>query len=174
MQNRQRATKVVLKKSMRLAAILLPAALVVLVAPTRSTLADDRPSATYDRAVEEANMRRAAEKERDELRKQKEELQRQKDALQKQLEEARKPKPAPAPKPQSKSPVAVTPQPKKTSPAKYRNSVGIEFVLIPAGTFMMGCSSGADVCYDDEMPRHQVTISHPFYLGKYEVTQRQW
>src|SRR5262249_26582368 len=27
---------------------------------------------------------------------------------------------------------------------------------------------------DDERPRHQVEISRDFYLGAYEVTQRQW
>jgi formylglycine-generating enzyme required for sulfatase activity len=27
---------------------------------------------------------------------------------------------------------------------------------------------------DDEKPPHRVTISRPFYLGKYEVTQEQW
>jgi formylglycine-generating enzyme required for sulfatase activity len=46
----------------------------------------------------------------------------------------------------------------------------MEFVLIPAGTFMMGAEDGES----DERPVHQVTISRPFYLGKYEVTQAQW
>jgi formylglycine-generating enzyme required for sulfatase activity len=49
---------------------------------------------------------------------------------------------------------------------------GIELVRIPAGTFMMGSS---DVEGDsDERPQHQVTISSDFYIGKYEVTQKQW
>jgi formylglycine-generating enzyme required for sulfatase activity len=50
------------------------------------------------------------------------------------------------------------------------NSIGMEFVLIPAGTFMMGSEKGEA----DERPVHRVTISQPFYLGKYEVTQAQW
>lgn len=50
------------------------------------------------------------------------------------------------------------------------NSIGMEFVLIPAGTFRMGTDQGEA----DERPAHQVTISQPFYLGKYEVTQAQW
>jgi formylglycine-generating enzyme required for sulfatase activity len=46
----------------------------------------------------------------------------------------------------------------------------MEFVLIPAGTFMMGRQDSES----DERPVHQVTISKAFYLGKYEVTQAQW
>ena len=56
----------------------------------------------------------------------------------------------------------------------YTNSIGMEFVLIPAGTFRMGCSSKAEKCEDGDTPRHSVTISKPFYLGKHEVTQAQW
>jgi formylglycine-generating enzyme required for sulfatase activity len=46
----------------------------------------------------------------------------------------------------------------------------MEFVLIPAGTFLMGSSTGRG----DERPVREITISKPFYLGKYEVTQEQW
>jgi formylglycine-generating enzyme required for sulfatase activity len=61
---------------------------------------------------------------------------------------------------------SAQPAPEKT----FTNSIGMEFVLIPAGTFMMGSEDGDS----DERPVHQVTISRPFYLGKYEVTQGQW
>jgi formylglycine-generating enzyme required for sulfatase activity len=54
------------------------------------------------------------------------------------------------------------------------NAQGMEFVSIPAGKFMMGCSAGDSQCYGDENPRHEVTISRSFELGKYEVTQGQW
>jgi formylglycine-generating enzyme required for sulfatase activity len=50
------------------------------------------------------------------------------------------------------------------------NGIGMEFVLIPAGIFTMGSEDGES----DERPARQVTISRPFYLGKYEVTQGQW
>ena len=58
----------------------------------------------------------------------------------------------------------------------YVNGVGIEFVLIPAGTFMMGIDEDPEnpLLYFEETPRHKVTITKPFYLGKYEVTQEQW
>jgi formylglycine-generating enzyme required for sulfatase activity len=54
------------------------------------------------------------------------------------------------------------------------NSIGMEFVLIPAGTFMMGSPDSDAEAYDDERPAHQVIISQPFYLGKYPVTHAQW
>ena len=50
----------------------------------------------------------------------------------------------------------------------------MEFVLIPAGTFMMGSPDADQEAYDAEKPAHCVTISQPFYLGKYPVTQAQW
>jgi Uncharacterized conserved protein len=65
-----------------------------------------------------------------------------------------------------------TPPPKKSStlPRSRTNQIGIEFVLIPPGSFMMGSTNGQG----DEKPVHQVTISYSFYMGKYEVTQAQW
>ena len=48
-----------------------------------------------------------------------------------------------------------------------------EMVMIPAGTFRMGCVSGRD-CYDDEQPVHAVTISRSFALSKYEVTFEEY
>jgi formylglycine-generating enzyme required for sulfatase activity len=48
--------------------------------------------------------------------------------------------------------------------------VKMEFVLIPAGSFIMGHEKGVN----DEKPVHKVTITKPFYLGRYEVTQEQW
>jgi formylglycine-generating enzyme required for sulfatase activity len=56
----------------------------------------------------------------------------------------------------------------------YTNSIGMEFVLISSGSFMMGADKNFEDAYDDETPRHWVTVSQPFYLGKYEVTQEEW
>lgn len=56
----------------------------------------------------------------------------------------------------------------------FTNSIGMEFIEIPAGKFMMGCSKGDKDCKDDEKPRHKVRLSHSFFMGKYEVTQGQW
>jgi sulfatase modifying factor 1 len=74
----------------------------------------------------------------------------------------------------------------------FTNSIGMEFVRIPAGSFLMGraedppdpCAGGRpqvasglalhDKGCDEEKPQHRVTISRPFYIGKYGVTQEQW
>jgi formylglycine-generating enzyme required for sulfatase activity len=51
----------------------------------------------------------------------------------------------------------------------------IELVLIPPGTFQMGCSpSNQYGCQLQENPIHTVTLTNAFYLGRYEVTQQQW
>lgn len=56
----------------------------------------------------------------------------------------------------------------------FKNSIGIEFVLIPPGEFMMGCSLRDNKCNKDEKPRHKVNISKSFYMSRYEITQGQW
>jgi formylglycine-generating enzyme required for sulfatase activity len=62
-----------------------------------------------------------------------------------------------------------SPQPPE-APKTLRNSIGMEVVLIQAGTFQMVSNNG----HYDQKPVHTVRISRPFYLGKYEVTQAQW
>ena len=52
--------------------------------------------------------------------------------------------------------------------------VTMEFVLIPAGTFLMGSPKEEKEREDDEGPQHEVRITRSFYLGKYEVTQEQY
>jgi formylglycine-generating enzyme required for sulfatase activity len=56
----------------------------------------------------------------------------------------------------------------------YTNSVGMVFVQIPAGSFMMGSADSDPEAGSNEKPRHRVTLSKPFYLGKFEVTLAQW
>jgi hypothetical protein len=50
----------------------------------------------------------------------------------------------------------------------------VEMLLVPPGTFVMGCSSGDGNCQSNESPAHQVTITSPFYLARRELTQDQW
>ena len=47
-----------------------------------------------------------------------------------------------------------------------------EMVVIPGGSFRMGCVSGRD-CDDDEQPVHEVRVES-FELGKYEVTFEEY
>jgi formylglycine-generating enzyme required for sulfatase activity len=58
--------------------------------------------------------------------------------------------------------------------SSFTNSVGMQFVRIPAGSFMMGSPDNDREAQHFEKPQHQVTISKPFYIGRYEVTQEQW
>ena len=50
---------------------------------------------------------------------------------------------------------------------------GIVFLRIPAGKFVMGSPAGEPNREPQEVP-HEVTISSPFFIGKFEVTQQQW
>ena len=49
------------------------------------------------------------------------------------------------------------------------DSIGMEFKLIPAGTFIMGDAS----VLDNQTP-HEVTLTKPFKMGVHEVTQDQY
>jgi len=49
----------------------------------------------------------------------------------------------------------------------------IEMVFVKGGTFQMGCTSEQSNCDDNEKPVHTVTVDD-FYIGKYEITQKQW
>jgi sulfatase modifying factor 1 len=55
----------------------------------------------------------------------------------------------------------------------FTNSIGMDFVLIPAGAFMMGSPPDEPSRNKDEV-QHQVTISKPFYMQATEVTLKQW
>jgi serine/threonine protein kinase/formylglycine-generating enzyme required for sulfatase activity len=66
--------------------------------------------------------------------------------------------------------------------------VKMEFVLIPPGKFIMGATKEEQEEYvktlhkdgqrpdflETELPPHEITITKPFYLGKYEVTQQEY
>src|SRR5262249_5580065 len=54
------------------------------------------------------------------------------------------------------------------------NSIGMRFAWCPPGTFHMGSPEDEVDRDDNEGPRHAVTISRPFFLGVYPVTQAQY
>ena len=53
-------------------------------------------------------------------------------------------------------------------------AVRMEMVWIEPGTFLMGSPESEPGRNADEGPRHEVTISRGFWLGRYEITQAQW
>jgi formylglycine-generating enzyme required for sulfatase activity len=71
------------------------------------------------------------------------------------------------------------PVPKQVEPApnplakEVTNSIGMELVLIPRGKFLMGAPKEEEGRRYNE-DQHEVGITQPFYLGKYEVTQREY
>ena len=83
-------------------------------------------------------------------------------------------------------------------PVEYTNSIGMKFVLIPPGEFIMGCAEAENdealkefaMIFKDHVDRnavkvweesvrsegsqHKVILTQPIYLGRYEVTQAQY
>ena len=55
----------------------------------------------------------------------------------------------------------------------WTNSLGMEFMWIPAGRLLMGSPEDEDGRDFDEL-QHEVRISEGFWMGKYEVTQGEW
>ncbi|MCE9525213.1 MAG: protein kinase [Planctomycetales bacterium] len=52
-------------------------------------------------------------------------------------------------------------------PPTYKNTLGMEFVIVPKGKSWLGGGNG-------KLGDNEVMISADFYLGKYEVTQEEW
>lgn len=79
-------------------------------------------------------------------------------------------------------------EPPVSTPQTVLNSVGMKFVLIPSGEFLMGSEESPDALakaypqydrarflkLDDEGPVHKVRITRAFYFGQHEVTVGQF
>jgi formylglycine-generating enzyme required for sulfatase activity len=85
------------------------------------------------------------------------------EALHEMVESIRKEQVAPPP-------IATPPPVPQPKPQPNISDDGLVFVK--GGTFTMGCTSEQKDCRSDEHA-HQVTLSD-FYIGKYEVTQKEW
>ncbi len=73
-------------------------------------------------------------------------------------------------------------------PVEHTNSIGMKFVLIPPGEFLMGSTAaeieaalavaGGDenwkIYINSEAPQHKVILTKPVYLGIHEVTQAEY
>jgi formylglycine-generating enzyme required for sulfatase activity len=64
-------------------------------------------------------------------------------------------------------------QDKKDPSKNYTNSLGMKFVWIPPGTFLMG-SPKEEKGRDANETQHKVTLTKGFYMGVYTVTQEEW
>ena len=53
------------------------------------------------------------------------------------------------------------------------DGVEMEMIYVAPGSFTMGSPSSEEGRYDNET-QHRVTLTKGYWLGKYEVTQRQW
>lgn len=66
----------------------------------------------------------------------------------------------------------------------WHRKTGMEFILVEPGAFPMGSKlparevaakyGGKEDYFTDDHPQHEVTLTRPFYLGKYEVTFAQF
>lgn len=74
--------------------------------------------------------------------------------------------------PDARAAIAATGLPWRVRDAQTQ----IEMLLLPSGTFQMGCRLGqhANGCQGTELPLHQVSFTRSTYLGRHEVTQAQW
>ncbi len=64
--------------------------------------------------------------------------------------------------------------PEKSITVPLPEDAPLEMVYCPPGTFMMGANEDEQDSQPDEFPQHEVTLTKGFYLGRYEVTKRQW
>ncbi len=78
-------------------------------------------------------------------------------------------RPPPAAPPPAVAP--ATPKPGET----FRDCADCpEMVWLPPGQFMMGTETSEQDSFDDERPRHAVTVRSPFAVGKYHVTRAEY
>ena len=56
---------------------------------------------------------------------------------------------------------------------RFWNSLGMSFVLAPAGTFFRGAAPNEKGWFEEET-RHRVYLSRPFYIQTTPVTRRHW
>lgn len=65
---------------------------------------------------------------------------------------------------------------KKLAGTVVKNSMGMELVYVPPGSFMMGSDKDSKTTggYENQKPVRPVVIGTGFYLGRYEVTIAEW
>ena len=84
------------------------------------------------------------------------------------------PEPAPALPPWAKvAPEQIAEAKKHGVPVAFENDLGMRFVLIPAGTFMMGSPEDEEGRHRSK-PQHEVFLSRPFYMQVMEVCNKAY
>ena len=78
------------------------------------------------------------------------------------------------PTPQLPMPTGTIPDITVPTPKFPMPIVPMDFVPIRVGEFDMGSPSNEVGRDDDEGPVHHVKLAKAFYMGKYEITQKQW
>jgi len=65
-------------------------------------------------------------------------------------------------------------EPNRELKVRLNDGSFLELILVKPGTFNMGFVTPKRLRNSDLSPAHLVTITKPYWIGKYEVTQRQW
>jgi formylglycine-generating enzyme required for sulfatase activity len=84
----------------------------------------------------------------------------------------------------NEEPKRPTPSQKMPLQERIKDSIGIEFLLIPVGKYRMGSGSNPEETsqrfgdsarlFESEHPQHEVNIRNPFYLQTTQVTVGHW
>ena len=69
--------------------------------------------------------------------------------------------------------VPIQAQDKKAPPKNFTNAIGMKFVWIAPGSFVMG-SPKEEKRRSDRETQHKVTLTKGFYMSVYTVTQEEW
>lgn len=77
--------------------------------------------------------------------------------------------PAPTPSPSARERRAAA-----GSPDVERNAIGMAFVRVPAGSYVIGSPEREAGRRPNEGPRREVTVSRPFLMGVFEVTNAEF
>lgn len=64
--------------------------------------------------------------------------------------------------------------PQKAGDVRRDNILGMPFVYCPAGSFAMGSPATEVGRYNSEQPQVQVILTKGFWIGQYEVRQKDW
>jgi prepilin-type processing-associated H-X9-DG protein len=80
-----------------------------------------------------------------------------------------------APLSATKANASLAAAPVAALPSHFRNSLGMEFIFVPAGEFTMGLPDDGSIDpIPAECPPHRVELTEPYWLAQHEVTRRDF